>query len=140
MVGIGTSNIAAGFFPGFAVSVSGSRAAVADQSGAWTQLTGLVGAGLVAVLLLFLSSLLADLPQTALAAVVITTALSSWTWVSRRYAQVRTSAFTVSLVAAAGVILLGALQGIIVAIILAILSFFRRNWWATAPSSARCPR
>ena len=76
MVGIGTSNIAAGFFQGFAVSVSGSRTAVADQSGARTQLTGLVGAGLVAILLLFLNGLLADLPQTALAAVVITAALS----------------------------------------------------------------
>ena len=48
--------------------------------------------------------------------------------VLRRYAQVRTSALTVSLVAAVGVILLGVLQGIIVAIVLAILSFFRRNW------------
>ena len=76
MVGIGTSNIAAGFFQGFAVSVSGSRTAVADQSGARTQLTGLAGAGLVAVLLLFLNGLLADLPQTALAAAVITAALS----------------------------------------------------------------
>jgi len=74
MVGIGTSNIAAGFFQGFAVSVSGCRAAVVDQSGARTQLAGLVGAGLVAVLLLFLNGLLADLPQTALAAVDITAA------------------------------------------------------------------
>jgi len=74
MVGIGTSNIAAGFFQGFAVSVSGSRTAVADQSGARTQLSGLAGAGLVAVLFLFLNGLLADLPQTALAAVDITAA------------------------------------------------------------------
>ena len=76
MVGIGTSNIAAGFFQGFAVSLRGSRTAVADQSGARTQLTGLAGAGLVAVLLLFPNGLLADLPQTVLAAVVITAALS----------------------------------------------------------------
>gem|GEM_PF-5827532 len=106
----------------------GCRAAVVDQSGARTQLAGLVGAGLVAVLLLFLNGLLADLPQTALASVVITTALSLMDLgVLRRYAQVRTSALTVSLVAAVGVILLGVLQGIIVAIVLAILSFFRRN-------------
>ena len=130
MVGIGTSNIAAGFFQGFAVSVSGCRAAVVDQSGARTQLAGLVGAGLVSVLLLFLSGLLADLPQAGLASVVITTALSLMDLgVLRRYAQVRTSALTVSLVAAVGVILLGMLQGIIVAIVLAILLFFRRNWW-----------
>jgi energy-converting hydrogenase Eha subunit B len=76
MVGVGASNIAAGFFQGFAVSVGGCRAAVVDQSGARTQLAGLVGAGLVAVLLLFLNGLLADLPQAALASVAITTALS----------------------------------------------------------------
>ena len=51
MVGIGAANIAAGLFQGFAVSTSGSRTAVAEQSGAKSQLTGVVGAGLVAVLL-----------------------------------------------------------------------------------------
>ena len=76
MIGMGAANIAAGLFQGFAVSTSGSRTAVAEQSGAKSQVTGLVGAALVAVLLLFLNSLLADLPQTALAAVVIVAALS----------------------------------------------------------------
>jgi high affinity sulfate transporter 1 len=130
MVGIGTANIAAGFFQGFAVSVSGSRTAVADQSGARTQMTGLVGAGIVAVLLLFLNGLLADLPQTALAAVVITAALSLMDLRAlRSYARVRMSSLLLSLVASAGVIFLGVLQGIVVAIILAVLLFFRRNWW-----------
>ena len=130
MVGIGTANIAAGFFQGFAVSVSGSRTAVADQAGAKSQVTGLVGAGLVAALLLFLNGLLADLPQTALAAVVITAALSLMDLGSlRRYASIRPSSLVISLVAAAGVILLGVLQGIVVAIVLAVLLFFRRNWW-----------
>ena len=130
MVGMGTANIAAGFFQGFAVSVSGSRTAVADQAGAKTQMTGLIGAGLVAVLLLFLNGLLADLPQTALAAVVITAALSLMDLGAlRRFAEVRTSSLVVSLVATAGVMLLGVLQGIIVAIVLIVLLFFRRGWW-----------
>jgi high affinity sulfate transporter 1 len=130
MVGIGTSNIAAGFLQGFAVSVSGSRTAVADQSGSKTQMTGLVGAALVAVLLLFLNGLLADLPQTALAAVVITAALSLMDLQAlRRFADVRPSSFVVSLVAMSGVIFLGVLQGIIVAIVLIVLLFFRRGWW-----------
>ncbi len=130
MVGIGTSNIAAGFFQGFAVSVSGSRTAVADQSGSKTQMTGLVGAALVGVLLLFLNGLLADLPQTALAAVVITAALSLTDFGSlRRFAEVRPSSLAVSLVAMSGVILLGVLQGIVVAIVLIVLLFFRRGWW-----------
>ncbi len=130
MVGIGAANIAAGFFQGFAISTSGSRTAVAEQSGARSQLTGVVGAALVAVLLLFLNGLLADLPQTALAAVVIVAALSlmdikvlAGVW------SVRRSAVVISLVATLGVILLGVLQGILVAVALAILLFFRRNWW-----------
>jgi high affinity sulfate transporter 1 len=130
MVGIGMSNLAASVFQGFAVSVSGSRTAVADQSGAKTQLTGVVGAGIVVLLLLFLNGLLADLPQTALAAVVITAALSLTDLRAlRRFARVRTSSFVVCLVATAGVILFGVLQGIIVAIVLIILLFFRRSWW-----------
>ena len=80
MLGIGTANIAAGFFQGFAISTSGSRTAVAEQSGARSQLTGLVGAALVAILLLFLNSLLADLPQTALAAVVIVAVMVAFFW------------------------------------------------------------
>lgn len=55
---MGAANITAGLFQGFAISTSGSRTAVAEQSGAKSQLTGLVGAGLVAVLLLFLNGLL----------------------------------------------------------------------------------
>lgn len=130
MIGMGAANIAAGIFQGFAVSTSSSRTAVAEQSGAKSQVTGLVGAGLVAVLLLFLNSLLADLPQTALAAVVIVAALSLMDLgLLRRYLRVRRSAFAVSLVATAGVMLLGVLQGIVVAVTLAILLFFRRNWW-----------
>ena len=130
MIGMGAANIAAGLFRGFAVSTSGSRTAVAEQSGAKSQLTGVVGAALVAILLLFLNSLLADLPQTALAAVVIVAALSLMdVGLLRRYYQVRRSAFAVSLVATAGVMLLGVLQGILVAVALAILLFFRRNWW-----------
>ena len=58
MIGIGAANIAAGFFQGFAVSASGSRTAVAEQSGAKTQVTGLVGAAVVALLLLFFTALL----------------------------------------------------------------------------------
>ena len=112
------------------MSTSGSRTAVAEQSGAKSQVTGLVGAGLVAVLLLFLNSLLADLPQTALAAVVIVAALSLMDLgILRRYYRVRKSALALSLVATAGVIFFGVLQGIVVAVILAILLFFRRNWW-----------
>jgi len=130
MIGVGAANVAAGLFQGFAVSVSGSRTAVADQSGARTQLTGVVGAGLVMLLLVAFNGLLADLPQTALAAVVIGAALSLMDLPAlARFASVRRSSLVVSLVASAGVIFLGVLQGIVLAIVLAVLLFFRRSWW-----------
>ena len=130
MIGIGTANVAAGFFQGFAVSTSGSRTAVAEQSGAKTQLTGVVGAVLVALLLLFFSTLVTDLPQTALAAVVIVAALSlADLGTLRRYREVRKSAFALSIVATFGVVFFGVLEGIGIAVVLSILLFFRRNWW-----------
>ena len=130
MIGIGTANIAAGIFQGFAISTSGSRTAVAEQSGARSQLANVVGAGLVALLLIFLNSLLSALPQSALAGVVIVAALSLANVTAlRKYARVRTSALVLSLAATLGVVALGVLPGIVVAIALAILMFFRRNWW-----------
>ena len=130
MIGMGAANVVAGFFQGFAISSSGSRTAVAEQSGAKSQLTGLVGAGLVALLLVFFNSLLADLPQSALAAVVIAAAFSLMDWGALvRYSRVRKSALTLSLVATVGVILLGVIQGIVLAIVLAVMMFFKRSWW-----------
>jgi MFS superfamily sulfate permease-like transporter len=86
--------------------------------------------GWVVVLLLFLNSLLADLPQTALAAVVITAALSLMNLGAlRRYFQVRKSSLVLSLVATTGVVLFGVIEGIGIAIALSILMFFRRSWW-----------
>lgn len=130
MVGVGLSNVAAGLLQGFAVSVSGSRTAVADQAGAKTQATGLVGAGLVLLLLLAFNGLLADLPQAALGAVVIAAALSLADLEAlRRFARVRPSSLAISLVATAGVVVFGVLEGIVIAIAMAVLLFFRRNWW-----------
>ena len=130
MIAVGASNVGAGLFQGFAISVSGSRTAVAEQSGAKTQVTGLVGAGLVVLMLVFVPGLLADLPQTALAAVVIMAAISlADIAVLRRFAHVRKTALFLSLVATLGVVFFGVLQGILIAAILSILLFFRRSWW-----------
>lgn len=130
MIGIGSANVAAGLFQGFAVSASSSRTAVAEQSGTKSQVTGLVGAVVVVVLLVFLPSLLSDLPQTALAAVVIGAAFSLMDVpILRKYLRVRRSALVLSLVATVGVVLFGVLQGILLAVVLSILLFFRRSWW-----------
>src|SRR5690606_10484343 len=75
MIGLGVANLAAGFFQGFAVSSSSSRTPVAEAAGSKTQLTGVVGALAVAFLLLATPDLLQYLPASALAAVVIASAI-----------------------------------------------------------------
>ncbi len=130
MIGIGAANIGAGLFQGFAISASSSRTAVAEQAGSKSQMTGLVGAGIVALLILFFPSLLKDLPQTALAAVVIGAAISLMDIpILRRYLRVRRSAFVLAVVATIGVVVFGVLEGILLAVILSVLLFFKRNWW-----------
>ncbi len=140
MIGMGAANVFAGLFQGFAISASGSRTAVAEQSGSKSQVTGLAGAAIVALLLLFFPSLLQNLPQPALAAVVITAALSLFNLVIlRTYFRMRRSALVISLIASLGVILFGVLEGILIAIVLSILLFFRRGWWPEGEVLGRVP-
>ena len=75
MVGLGAANLAAGFFQGFPISSSSSRTPVAEAAGARTQLTSVVAALTIALLLLTAPNLLQNLPKTALAAVVIASAI-----------------------------------------------------------------
>jgi high affinity sulfate transporter 1 len=130
MVGIGAANVAAGLFQGFPVSTSGSRTAVAEQSGARSQLTGVVGAATITVMLLVLPGLLQDLPSATLAAVVIAAALSlADIGATRRLWRQRRAEWAISIVAFLGVALLGVLPGIALAVVLSILNVFRRAWW-----------
>jgi high affinity sulfate transporter 1 len=130
MVGIGAANIAAGLFQGFPVSTSGSRTAVAEQSGARTQLTGVVGAATITVMLLALPGLLKNLPSATLAAVVIAAALSlADVAATRRLWRQRRTEWLISIAAFLGVALLGVLPGIAFAVVLSILNVFRRAWW-----------
>lgn len=130
MIGIGAANIAAGFFQGFPVSTSGSRTAVADQAGSRSQVTGVVGAAVIAVVLVFATSLMQYVPQPTLGAIVIAAALSlaDLPGTRRLWLQRRTE-FWLSMVALLGVAFLGVLPGIVVAVALSILNVFRRVWW-----------
>jgi high affinity sulfate transporter 1 len=140
MIGIGAANIGAGFFQGFPVSTSGSRTAVAEQAGARTQVTGLVGAGAITLMLLVVPGLLANLPQPTLAAVVITASLSlaDLAGTVRLWHQRRTE-FVLSMAAFAGVALLGVLPGIAIAVALSIGNVFRRSWWPYQTVLGRVP-
>jgi high affinity sulfate transporter 1 len=130
MIGIGAANLAAGFFQGFPVSTSGSRTAVAERSGSKTQLTGVTGAALIILMIVFVPGLFRNLPDPALAAVVITAALSlaDVPGTARLWRQRKTE-FSLSIAAFLGVALLGVLPGIAIAVALSILNVFRRAWW-----------
>jgi high affinity sulfate transporter 1 len=140
MIGIGAANIAAGFFQGFPVSTSGSRTAVAEQAGAKSQVTGLVGALAITLMLLVAPGLLRNLPQPTLAAVVIVASLSlaDIPGTVRLWRQRRTE-FTLSMAAFAGVALLGVLPGIAIAVALSIGNVFRRAWWPHQTVLGRIP-
>jgi high affinity sulfate transporter 1 len=129
MIGIGVANLGAGLFQGFPVSTSGSRTAVAERSGAKTQLTGVIGAALIIVMIVLLPGLFRNLPQPALAAVVITASfsLADIPGTVRLWRQ-RKVEFLLSVTAFLGVALLGVLAGIAVAVALSIFNVFRRAW------------
>ena len=130
MVGIGAADLAAGLFQGFPVSTSGARTAVAERAGAKTQLTGVIGAVLIVLMIVLLPDLFRNLPEPALAAVVITASLSlaDISGTIRLWHQ-RRMEFVVSVAAFLGVALLGVLLGIALAVGLSIMNVFRRAWW-----------
>ena len=134
MVGLGAANLAAGFFQGFPISSSASRTPVAEAAGARTQLTGVVGAVAVALLLLLAPNLLRDLPAAALAAVVIASAIGLFEIADLvRIFRIQQWEFWLSVVCFVGVAVFGAIPGIGLAIVIAIIEFL---WDAWRPYSA----
>jgi high affinity sulfate transporter 1 len=129
LVALGVANVSAGLFQGFSISSSSSRTPVAESAGAKTQITGLVGALGIALLLIYAPNLLQNLPSAALGAVVISAVLSliDVRSVIRLY-RLRRSEFIFSVVCFLGVALIGVLEGIFIAIGLALLAFIWRAW------------
>src|SRR5678815_2275671 len=129
MVALGVANLAAAFFQGFPISSSSSRTPVAEAAGAKTQLTGVVGALAIALLLVLAPNLLQHLPHTALAAVVIASAIGL-VEVSdlRRIYRIQRWEFWLSIVCFAGVAVLGAIPGIALAIVIAVIEFLWDGW------------
>ena len=120
MVGLGAANLAAGLFQGFPISSSSSRTPVAEAAGAKTQLAGVVGALAVAVLLLVAPNLLSNLPSSALAAVVIASAIGLFEFADlRRIYRIQRWEFWLSVGCFAGVAVLGVIPGIGLALAIA---------------------
>jgi high affinity sulfate transporter 1 len=129
MVGLGAANIATGFFQGFPISSSSSRTPVAEASGAKTQVTGVVGALAVALLLVVAPTLLKNLPTSALAAVVIASAIGLFEFADlRRIFRIQRWEFWLTIVCWAGVAVFGAIPGIGLAIVIAVIEFLWDGW------------
>jgi high affinity sulfate transporter 1 len=126
---LGAANVATGFFQGFPISSSSSRTPVAESAGAMTQLTGLVGAVSLGVILVFANGLFGDLPTSVLAAIVIAAMVGLVDLVAfRRLANVHRADFCLALTCFCGVAVFGVLWGIGIAIGLSVLAFFWRVW------------
>ncbi|HKQ23268.1 MAG TPA: sulfate permease [Burkholderiales bacterium] len=129
MIGLGAANLAAGLFQGFPISSSSSRTPVAEAAGAKTQLTGVVGAVAVALLLLLAPNLLEDLPNSALAAVVIAAAIGLFEFDDlRRIFRIQQWEFWLSVVCFVGVAIFGAIPGIALAVAIAVIEFLWDGW------------
>jgi high affinity sulfate transporter 1 len=129
MVGLGAANLAAGFFQGFPISSSSSRTPVAEAAGAKTQMTGVVGALAVAALLVAAPDLLRHLPSSALAAVVIASAIGLIEVSDlRRIYRIQQWEFWLSIFCLVGVAVLGAIPGIGLAIVVAVIEFLWDGW------------
>ncbi|GLK95077.1 SulP family inorganic anion transporter [Achromobacter insolitus] len=129
MVGLGVANLAAGFFQGFPISSSASRTPVAEAAGSRTQLTGVVGAIAVAGLLVAAPNLLRYLPNSALAAVVIAAAIGLFEFKDlRRIYRIQQWEFWLSMACFAGVAVFGAIPGICLAVVIAVIEFLWDGW------------
>ena len=129
IVGLGAANLAAGFFQGFPVSSSASRTPVVEAAGGQTQLACVVGALVVVGLLMLAPGLLSNLPDAALAAVVIAAASRLFVLADlRRIYRIQQWEFWLSMACCVGVIVLGPIPGIGLAVVIAVIEFLWDAW------------
>jgi high affinity sulfate transporter 1 len=123
---LGMANLASAISQGFAVSGADSRTAMNDAAGGKTQVAGLIAGGTIAVVLLFFTGLLRFVPSAALGAILVKAGFSLVDIKSlKQLLQIDWTEFALSLVATLGVVAIGAIEGILFVVILAILRFVR---------------
>jgi high affinity sulfate transporter 1 len=133
-IALGVADIGAGLLQGFAVSGADSRTAVNDYVGGKSQITGLVAAAVLIAVLLFLTEPLSLLPIAVLAAVLINAAVSLFDLQSLlSLRRISRQEFRLSLVTSLGVITVGVLPGVLIAVTLAIIQLLAK---ASRPNDA----
>ena len=139
-IAMGASNLVAGLFQGFPVSGSQTRTAINQSAGAKSPLSGIVAAVALGILLVAVPWLLATLPISVLAALVIMAGIElSDIRGTVRLWYLRRTEFALSLISFAGVIVLGVLPGVFLAVGLSVLNFMRRQWWPHDAVLGRVP-
>lgn len=133
-VGLSAANIGAGLLSGFPANGSDSRSFVVANSGGRTQTTGLVGAGLIAITLIALTPLIRYIPNSALAGIVVVTALKLIDPAELRSLwRTRRVDFVLAVATFAGVMVFDVLAGIAIGVLASLIEVMRR---AIAPHRA----
>lgn len=128
LVASGVANAASGFFGGMGVAGSLSKTAAVDRAGARTQMTGVLASAVVLVVLVAFAGSVANLPRAVLSAIVIAAVVPLVDIKAfRRYRQVRRNDFISCMVALGGVVLLGPLNGLMLAIAQSIAGLVYRS-------------
>jgi sulfate permease, SulP family len=124
---LAASNLAAGLGRGFPVSGGMSQSLVNEGGGARTPLSGAFAAGIILVVILFLSHLLSSLPQPVLAAVVLVAVagLFKLSTLKELWCYDRAE-FVVAVAAVAGVLTSGLLRGVLIGAVISIVQLLRR--------------
>jgi MFS superfamily sulfate permease-like transporter len=128
LVAVGAANLVGGFFGAMGAGGGTTQTAVNRHAGARSQLAELVTAAAALATLLVLAPLIAPMPQATLAAVVVAYSvglISPGEFGKIRH--VRRIEFHWALIAFAGVVVLGTLRGILVAVIISVLSLMHQT-------------
>jgi sulfate permease, SulP family len=126
-IAVGMANIGAGLLTGFPSGTSASRTAVSDEMGGKSQWVGLIAAALTIVFLLFFTPLLEPLPTVALGAIIIIASIGLLDVTAFRFLRrVRRVEFWLAIATALGVLTIGILQGIIIAVVLSLINVLYR--------------
>ena len=128
LAAMGAASLVAGISQGMPIGASGSRTAVNDQMGGRTQFAGLLAAGVIALVLLFLTAPMQYLPKATLGAVIVTASIglidpSAW----RGLARVSKVEVAIAAITMIGVITVGVLQALLLAVALAVIDAIRRS-------------
>jgi high affinity sulfate transporter 1 len=140
MIALGTANLSAGLFGGFASDASVSQTATAETAGAKSQLSSLITSALILATAMLLAPLFKNLPDAVLGAIVIAATLSLIDLGEmRRYWRWRRTDFVIAMTAMVGVLLTSVLAGMMIAVLLSVLFLLYRASRPYAASLGHMP-